>query len=130
MTSLKRISSALLLALCASCDSPTGSQDRSVFMVVPEQVTLGSLASGRLINQSGDVLHIGGFPCGMRTDRQSEAGWTEVPGSGNECPQPDFTLADGAEYGFGFRAPAATGTFRLRTFSEGDSVFSNVFTVQ
>ena len=131
MTSFKRIATALLISLCAACaDSPTGTQGRSVFMVVPEQVVPGSLASGRLVNQSGDVLHIGSFPCGMRTDRQSEAGWAEVPGSGNECPQPDFTLPDGVEHGFTFQVPGTAGTYRLRTFSEGDSVFSNVFTVR
>ncbi len=130
MTPLKLISASLSLVLCAACaDSPTDSSDQSVFILVPKQVAVGSGASAQLVNHSGGPIHVGAISCGVQTDRQTNAGWTEVPRRGSDCPQPDFLLANGAAYTFVFSTPTTTGNFRLRIGSE-DTVFSNVFAVR
>ena len=130
MTTLKFISASLLVALCAACtDSPTGSPGRSVFIVVPEQVAVRSGASAQLVNHSGGPIHVGAISCGVQTDRQTDAGWTEVPRRGSDCPQPDFLLANGTAYTFVFSTPTTSGNFRLRLGAD-DPVISNRFAVR
>lgn len=130
MTPLKCLSASLLVALCVACsDSPTGTSGESVFILVPAQLAVSSGAKAQLVNHSGGPIHVGAISCGVQTDRRTDAGWIEVPRPGNECPQPDFLLANGAAYTFVFSTPTTPGDFRLRIGAE-DTVFSNVFAVR
>ncbi len=130
MDLLKSISASLLAALCVACsDSPTGSSAQSVFILVPKDLAVSSGASAQLVNHSGAPIHVGAISCYVQTERQTDAGWTEVPRRGSDCAQPDFLLANGAAYTFIFSTPTTTGNFRLRIGAE-DTVFSNVFAVR
>lgn len=120
----------LFAALCVGCTGGSPASDsRAVFIVVKGPIAQGAYGSAQLVNRSGSAIHIGAIGCGVRTDRQVSDHWSELPPVSNYCVQPVYTVEDGGSYPFTFAAPTSAGTYRLRTFVGGDSVFSAPFTV-
>jgi hypothetical protein len=127
---MNRRTVVLIAALIGACNSePMRYMPGPVSITVPASVSAGAGANAVLINRSGATLHFGAIGCYVQTDRWEGHAWQSLGPRTALCIQPVYTLEDGKDFPFSFGTPSESGTYRLRTLVEGDTVLSGSFTV-
>ena len=119
---------AFMLGGCAV--DPSSFEVGPVSMVVPQTVAASVSVNAVLRNHSGSVVHVGAIGCYVETDRWDSGEWKSLGPRLTLCIQLDSAVATGTDFPFNFFSPAESGTYRLRTYVEGDSTLSGPFTVR